>query len=290
MERSWGRPPPLRPHPLWGLGVLPCHPDRVFILVLCTGYAGRAGDGVRCGEPGMARGDGTHSAGGSYLQSSRARLWAAPPGSRAGWTLGHSPAERLCGYPNPLCSFLRTLSHTRQHVLRGRTEDGAQAEPSSPETDNGAVALRQEGGVANAGEGLSLGFGKPGLATHCCPTSIPQPARVHLPLGECLPPSSLPEGLPLPAAASMGGWVPRQPPALGTEPVRVGQGRPAGLSTRPLRCSVLPLLLQAHCATSSLRLPGPKSSSARGPPSAQAPHAGTGSRSSGPSGLWLLCP
>lgn len=82
------------------------------------------------------------------------------------------------GTPNPLCSLLRILSHTQQHVFQGRTEDQVQAEPSSPETDNGSVALRQEGGVANAGEGLGLGFGKSGLQH----TAVP---RVSLSPPEC---------------------------------------------------------------------------------------------------------
>ena len=127
-------------------------------------------------------------------------------------------------------------------------------------------------------------MGTPAAGT-AVPVMPPQGARVHLPLGEHLRPSALPEGCVLPQrhllSCQPGPRAPGSagtPTALGTEPVCLGHRLPEALSSRPPRCS-----------PSSSGLRGPKSSSAQGPPSVQAPHAGTWGRSSGPSGLVFPC-
>ena len=97
---------------------------------------------------------------------------------------------------------------------------------------------------------------------HCCPGDATSGARVHLPLGEHLRPSALPEGCVLPQrhhlSCQPGPRAPgsaRTPTALRTEPVWLGHSPPEALSSRPPRCS-----------PSSSGLRGPKSSSVQGPP------------------------
>ena len=131
-----------------------------------------------------------------------------------------------------------------------------------------------------------LGFGELGLARHSCPTDAPSghPSPPALGRARAILRSSegsvLSEGQPLslPAGASLPPRSTGTLNALGTGPVRVGHHLPADLRARPPRCS-----------PSSSVLRGSKSSSAQGPPSVQAPHAGTWGRSSGPSGHVLPC-
>ena len=132
---------------------------------------------------------------------------------------------------------------------------------------------------------LCLDLGNWGWQGTAVPLTPPQGTRVHQLLGEHGRPSALLRALSCPRGASSptsrgqpATWERRYPYCPGDRAGPSGHHLPADLSARPPRCS-----------PSSSVLRGCKSSSAQGPPSVQAPHAGTWGRSSGPSGLVLPC-
>lgn len=254
-----------------GAGVLPRRPVHIFVLVVGIVDAGRAAEGAVGEEPGLGSGAHTHGAGGSSFRGSRGRTpGRSTGGAGAWWPPGPSPAERGRGYPQ--APLVLVLDLSPQRVAARSRQDGKSGAKTASGRDPAqwGCRWRQEGAVANAGEGLGLGLGAPGLARLCLPAEA---GARRPPSGTCRRGSTCPllsaEGSLLrqpcllprqPAAAGRAAREPGHPddhlPPPGDRALWGGCGLPVGPRSRhPPPGALCPAW--AHCALSPLSSLGP---------------------------------